>query len=199
MLHGGSVVGALAVVNAAGSPVDRNTGELYGTRFGLSGEFAGLARPGKADLDAWRPSSGGAVFNTTVGVLATDAALTKAQCARLAGAGHDGLARAIRPAHTMIDGDAVFALGGGGEPADFGMLQELLTAAADAFSRAIVHGILAATGRSGAPSYRVVFPSIFRSLCKANSALLWSDHRRPGSRRTLAPTYMTPTGPQGGS
>ena len=165
VLEGGPVVGALAVVNAAGSPVDRETGELYGARFRLSGEFTGLRVPEQADLDAWRPPGRGAVFNTTIGVLATDAALTKAQCARLAGAGHDGLARAIRPAHTMIDGDAVFGLGGGrGGPADLAVFQDLLGAAADVFSRAIAHAILAAPGRPGAASYREVFGSAVRSL-----------------------------------
>jgi L-aminopeptidase/D-esterase-like protein len=159
----GLTVGALAAVNAAGSPVDPQTGELYGARFRLSGEFAGLATPDRADLDAWRPPTGGAVFNTTIGVLATDAPLTKAQCARLAGAGHDGLARAVRPAHTMVDGDTVFGLGGGGEPAAVAVFQELLGAAADAFSRAVAHAVLAATGRPGVPSYREVFASAARS------------------------------------
>jgi len=164
VLSRGLTVGALAVVNAAGSPADPDTGELYGARVRLPGEFAGLAAPNEAELAAWRPATGGAVFNTTIGMLATDVALTKAQCARLAGAGHDGLARAVRPAHTMVDGDAVFGLArGGGEPVDLGAFQELLGAAADAFSRAVAHAILAAAGWPGAPSYRDVFPSAVRS------------------------------------
>ena len=169
VLAAGRTVGALAVVNAAGSPVDPQTGELYGARCGLPGEFAGLARPDRADLEAWWPPEsggavGGALLNTTVGVLATDAPLTKAQCARLAGAGHDGIARAIRPAHTMVDGDTVFGLGGGGggEPASLAVFQELLGAAADAFSRAVVHAVLAAAGRPAAPAYRDVFASAVR-------------------------------------
>ena len=60
--------------------------------------------------------------NTTIGVIATDAPLTKAQCQRLAGAGHDGLARAIRPVHTMSDGDTLFALATGRRGADFNLL-----------------------------------------------------------------------------
>jgi putative pantetheine hydrolase len=185
VLAAGPTVGALAVVNAAGSPVDPATGELYGARYRLPGEFAGLARPDRADLEAWRPPGSGAAagsallnttLNTTIGVLATDAPLTKAQCARLAGAGHDGIARAIRPAHTMVDGDTVFGLGGGvgggvggaggglggGEPAGLAVFQELLGAAADAFSRAVVHAVLAAAGRPAAPSYRDVFASAVR-------------------------------------
>jgi L-aminopeptidase/D-esterase-like protein len=164
VLSSGATVGALAVVNAAGSPADPGTGELYATRFGLPGEFS-LATPSDADLAAWRPAAGGAVLNTTIGVLATDLALTKAQCARLAGAGHDGLARAIRPAHTMLDGDAVFALAhAGGGPAGLDVFQELLGAAADSFTRAIAYAILAAAGRPGAPSYLDVFPSAVATL-----------------------------------
>ncbi|HUK67875.1 MAG TPA: P1 family peptidase [Streptosporangiaceae bacterium] len=165
VLSSGPTVGALAVVNAAGSPADSGTGELCGARFALPGEFGGLMAPDQAELAAWRPNAGGAVFNTTIGVLATDVVLTKAQCARLAGAGHDGLARAIRPAHTMVDGDAVFGLArGGAGAAGLGVFQELLGAAADAFARAMAHAILAAAGRPDAPSYRDVFPSAVRSL-----------------------------------
>ncbi len=164
VLSSGRTVGALAVVNAAGSPVDPRTGELYGARYGVPGEFRGLMVPDQAELAAWRRTDRGAVFNTTIGVLATDVALTNAQCARLAGSGHDGLARAIRPAHTMVDGDAVFGLARcGDEPAGLGVFQELLGAAADAFARAMAHAILAAAGRPGAPSYRDVFPSAVRS------------------------------------
>jgi putative pantetheine hydrolase len=103
----------------------------------------------------------GIIFNTTIGVVATDAALTKAQCARLAAAAQDGLARAIRPAHTMLDGDTIFALASGnGDPARAGEFHDLFGAAADAFSRAIVHAVLAASGRMDAPSYLDVFPSV---------------------------------------
>ncbi len=172
ILPEGPMVAALAVVNASGSAVDPATGELYGARFGLDGEFTALAAPAGAELAAWQgrvraadrrgTEGGGDLFNTTIGVLATDASLSKAQCARLAGAGHDGIARAIRPAHTMVDGDTVFGLAGGGSaPADLGVFQPLLAAAADAFSRAVVHAILAADGRPGTPSYRDVFPSAF--------------------------------------
>lgn len=174
VLPGGVTVAALAVVNASGSPADPVTGELYGTRFGLDGEFAEVAAPTAAELAAWRrnggypsgtagPGSegpGGPPFNTTIGVLATDAGLSKAQCARLAVAGHDGIARAIRPAHTMVDGDTVFGLScADGGPAGLGEFQPLLGVAADVFSRAIAHAVLAATGRPGTPSYRDVFPS----------------------------------------
>ena len=107
-------------------------------------------------------------LNTTLGVVATDVALSKAQCAKAAGTAHDGLARAVRPAHTMFDGDTVFALATGTRPApDAQQLHHVLVAAADCFARAVVHAVLAATGTRTAaglwPSYREAFPSAFPS------------------------------------
>ncbi|PZG07351.1 P1 family peptidase, partial [Nonomuraea aridisoli] len=111
---------------------------------------------------AWNPVKGPS-FNTTIGVVATDLALTKAQCGKLAAVAHDGLARAIRPAHTMTDGDTIFALATCARPApDHDTFQDVLAAAADAFSRAVAHAVLAATGREGAPTYLDVFPSAVR-------------------------------------
>ena len=82
--------------------------------------------------------------NTTIGVVATDAPLTKAQCQRLAGAGHDGLARAIRPVHTMSDGDTLFALSTGMAGAlDFNVL---CTMAGEAVARACVNAVQSAQG-----------------------------------------------------
>ena len=82
--------------------------------------------------------------NTTIGIVATDAPLTKAQARRLAGAGHDGLARAIRPVHTMSDGDTLFALATGQTRAlDF---NALCVMAAEAAARACVNAVRAAHG-----------------------------------------------------
>jgi putative pantetheine hydrolase len=162
VLRDGTTVAALVVVNPAGSPVDPDTGQLYAVRHGLPGEFR-LGTPHPEDARAWRsrqPESGIVSFNTVVGLVATDAGLSKAQCARLATAGHDGLARAVRPAHTMIDGDALFGLAtGAATPPSLTGLNALLAAGADTVTRAIGHGILAATGRPDAPSYRQIFPS----------------------------------------
>jgi putative pantetheine hydrolase len=161
-------VAALAAVNSAGSVADPRTGILYGALHGLPGEFDWLAPPSAAELRAGAgrlsPYPRGGPLNTTIGVVATDAALTKAQCARLAGAGHDGMARAIRPAHSMFDGDTVFALATGDAPAPGPMeLHAILTAAADCFARAIVHAVLSAapvTTKDGTwPSYLSLFPS----------------------------------------
>ncbi len=172
VLDDGTTVAALAVVNAVGSAVDLRTGELYGARHLLPGELPGLLPPEPADLAAAleaaaAPTQPGPSLATTIGVLATDRTLTKAQCQKLAGIGHDGLARAIDPVHTMVDGDTVFALATGTaaapDPADF---HRLLSAAGDVLTRAIVHGVLAATtvetpaGRLRC--YRDAFPSAFR-------------------------------------
>ena len=162
LLSGGTTVAALVVVNAVGATADPMTGELYGARFGLPGEF-GLTVPSEGPL----PGSGSAPpLATTIGVIATDATLTKAQCAKVAGVGHDGLARAVRPVHSMFDGDTLFSLATGAEPGpDPAALHELLTAAADCVSRAVVHAMLAAvtvTTPAGTwPAYRDVYPSAF--------------------------------------
>lgn len=154
----GVTVAALAVVNAAGSPVDLDTGELYAARLALPGEYPPLGPVHAGRLAAWRSGlAGPGSFNTVIGVVATDVVLTKAQCARLAGAGHDGLARAVRPAHLMTDGDAIFGLATATAAApDLLGFNTLLGTAADVFARAIGHAVLAATGWPGVPSYREV-------------------------------------------
>jgi putative pantetheine hydrolase len=155
-------VGALVVANPAGSVLDPGCGVLSGTRYGLPGEFDHVGPPAPDEVAAWRETPMTS-FNTTIGVVATDLTLSKAQCAKFAAVAHDGLARAIRPAHTMVDGDTIFGLAtcAGPAPGD-AVLHDLLAAAADVFSRAIVHAVLAATGRPGAPAYLDVFPSALR-------------------------------------
>ncbi|HQF03463.1 MAG TPA: P1 family peptidase [Phycicoccus sp.] len=152
VLESGVTVGALVAINAVGSPVDPHSGELLGRRLGLAGEFDDVA---PANLQAaqgyWAQRAAGAAamraaMATTIGVVATDATLTKAQCQKLAGVCHDGMARAISPVHTAYDGDTLFALATGARPAPNGLdLVDLQTAAADCVSRAIVHAMLAAT------------------------------------------------------
>jgi L-aminopeptidase/D-esterase-like protein len=130
-LADGSVVGALAVVNAVGDVVDGKGNVVAGA----SGE--------SGPLDAWRAILGGAEpravpLNTTLGVIATNARLDKAQCRQLAGSGHDGLAMAIRPVHTPYDGDTVFALSTGERPAD---MLRLGVAATEALRRAVERAV----------------------------------------------------------
>ncbi len=144
----GFTVAALVVVNAAGSAVDPATGTLLGARHGLAGEFAvpevgEAARAALRALPRRRPAFGTA---TTIGVVATDATLDKAGCARLAGMGHDGLARALAPVHTATDGDTIFGLATCTRPApDHPGLVALQAAAADVVSRAVVRAVLAAS------------------------------------------------------
>lgn len=170
VLGSGAVVAALVVLNAAGSAVCPATGELYGARFGLPGEFADLAPPDAGELAAARNAglprgpTLGALRATTLSVLATDLTLTKAECATLAAMGADGLARAVNPVHTLVDGDTSFALSTTARPAPGQVeLYELLAVGADCVTRAIVHAVLAAepvrTPAGEWPSYRALFPS----------------------------------------
>ena len=176
VLPGGTTIGALVVLNATGSCVDLSTGELYAVRFGLPGEFPAVTGVLPEELaEARRLAEVGgrlgdsgteAVLATTIGVVATDATLTKAQCAKVAGITHDGLARAIRPVHTMFDGDTMFTMATGERPApDTQGLQLLLHVAGDCVTRAIGHAMLAAgtvtTPAATLRSYRDVFASAF--------------------------------------
>lgn len=160
----GATVGALVVANPSGDAVDLATGLPFGAEFGLPGEF-GLRAPGPTDVDAaaarLATTAGAGPLNTTIGVVATDAALTRPQCRRLAMAAHDGLARAVRPAHTLFDGDTVFALATGTAEAPAGPagVNALAAAAADAVARAVAHAVLSATSLAGVPDYRQLWPS----------------------------------------
>src|SRR5699024_2822529 len=107
----GATVGALVVANPVGTVVDTADGLPWGARSELAGEFPALrpapdapARERLAELAAK-----GTLLNTTIGVVATDAALSAASCRRLATAAHDGLARAVRPAPSPLGGDPAFA------------------------------------------------------------------------------------------
>jgi L-aminopeptidase/D-esterase-like protein len=144
----GATVAALATVNAAGSAVDPDTGSLLGARLGLPREFAvpPVDDGGRAALRALVPTGGPRLGTaTTLVVVATDATLDKAGCARLATMGHDGLARTLSPVHTLVDGDVVFGLATGTRPTpDHAALLALHAAAANVVSRAVVHAVLAA-------------------------------------------------------
>jgi L-aminopeptidase/D-esterase-like protein len=123
-LRDGATVGVLVVVNSFGDIVDPATGEiLAGARRPDGGGWLNTSRElaqASSDPARVKPASGSfpAVENTTLAVVATDAALSKAQARRIASMAHDGLARAIRPVHTMFDGDTVFALSTGSAKAD---------------------------------------------------------------------------------
>jgi len=149
-LPNGLVVGAIVAVNAVGDIVDPATGEVV----------AGVrTEDGKALADARRLLRAGQLFevhparNTTIGVVATNARLTKVEATKVAQMAHDGYARAISVVHTMSDGDTVFALATGtlGEGANASLVGAL---AADAMAEAIVRAARAATGIPGYPAAR---------------------------------------------
>lgn len=174
VLDGGVTVAALVAVNAAGRVVDPATGVLFGSDALLPGEL-GLRRPTRAEATGVAAvSPAPPPLNTTIGVVTTDADLTKAECRKLAGAAHDGLARAVRPAHSMFDGDTFFALATGARPlaraddADDawlsprrrgGALNALLAAAADVVARAVVRGVVLASSTPAHPAYLDLCPS----------------------------------------
>lgn len=131
-LPGGIIVAALVVVNAMGDVYDHHSGRI----------IAGLNRDGK-HLDtmamlaspAAAPAAGA---NTTIGVVATNAKLTREEANRLATLGHDGLALAIRPVHTPFDGDTLFGLSTGEIPIeDKSALFPIFAAAAEVTAKAV--------------------------------------------------------------
>ncbi len=148
-LGGGLAVGALMVVNAVGGVHDPDTGELVAGARNPDGGMSGWLEL----LDTPSSSAGAlpAGESTTIGVVATNAALTKEQANKLAAVAHDGIALAVRPAHTMSDGDTLFALATGAHEghADF---DRICAAATMVVGRAIVRGVRQASGLGGFPS-----------------------------------------------
>lgn len=141
----GVTVGALVACNALGDVIDPDTGQVIaGAR---TADGASLLNIRRAILAGELPTPLLAGTNTTIGVIATDAILTKAQAHRLAQVAHDGLARSINPVHTLSDGDALFTLGTGQSGKTAGMMV-LGTLAAEVTARAVVRAIRAARGAS---------------------------------------------------
>ena len=142
----GHIVGALAVVNAAGSALIDRGPWFWAAPYERDGEFGGRGFPPAFAANAFDPRTKGNVReNTTLVVVATDAALTKAQAKRLAVMAQSGLSRAIYPVHTPLDGDVAFAASTGRRPladALFGLTQ-LGTLAANVVARAIARGVFA--------------------------------------------------------
>ncbi|WP_374982743.1 P1 family peptidase [Streptomyces fradiae] len=175
----GVTVAALVVVNAVGSAVDPSTGVLHGA-YG-DPVFAADGTPGRPAypdpevhaaaarrLAEAKERSSTPSLNTTLAVVGTDAVLTRAQAQKVAGVAHNGIARAVRPAHLLNDGDTVFTLATGARPLAEGReplaLNAVLVAAADVVSRAIVRAVLGARPTSGTggdfPSYRSLYGTL---------------------------------------
>jgi L-aminopeptidase/D-esterase-like protein len=149
-LPGGIVVAALVAVNAAGNVMDPSTGQfIAGGRSDDGRSIADLRQLLRTNV---RPA-GRPMENTTLGVVATNVALTKVQATRLAQVAHDGFARAIYPAHTSVDGDAIFALSTATHNGAAN-IDQLGALAADVVAEAIVRAVRAATGIPGYPAAR---------------------------------------------
>ena len=158
----GVTVGALIACNAVGDVYHPRSGQLLaGCRSSDGRQLLGAR---DALLQGHAPQSLLAGSNTTIGVIATDMALTKAQAQRLATVGHDGLARAINPVHTMSDGDTLFALGTGQAPKALDLMT-LFTLAAEAVAIATARAVLLAralpvAGQTPAPSWADMPPCL---------------------------------------
>jgi len=145
---GAITIGAIVAVNAVGDVIDPATGQVVAGARDAEGR-----RPLGATAAILRgelPASMQAGMATTIGVVATDATLTKAQCQRLAGSAHDGLARSIDPIHTMADGDTVFALATGksGLP---GNMMALGAIVPHVMAAAVLRAVRAAKGIAPSP------------------------------------------------
>ncbi len=148
----GIVIGALVAVNCWGEVSDPDTGQVIaGPRGEKPGVFAGTLEAMRAAPPLSPFLTAAAPENTTLGVVATDAVLTKEDAYRLAIMAQAGLARTIRPAHSPVDGDTMFALATGRNHEQTDLLQ-LGTLAARAVERAIVRAVMSATGLAGVPS-----------------------------------------------
>ncbi len=147
----GVVVAALVAVNAVGDVIDPATGQiLAGARRPLIGGFADSMKFAESSLgQILRAQSSGE--NTTLAVVATNVALTKSGATKVAQMAHDGLARTIRPIHTPLDGDTIFALSLGDRQGDPGLVGAV---AAEVLATAVVRAIRAATGLHGIPAAR---------------------------------------------
>jgi L-aminopeptidase/D-esterase-like protein len=140
-------VAAIVAVNAVGEIVDSKDGAVIAGPRGEDGSFLDtfeLLKRGFVD--------GAGAGNTTIGVVATNARLTKEETNRLATAAHDGLARAIRPAHTLVDGDTIFGLATGDVAVTAAGVRAVEAFAPRTVERAILKAVLAAKSLAGVPS-----------------------------------------------
>jgi len=150
-LSSGHMVGALVAVNALGSAVVGEGPHFHAAPCEMAAEFGGLGPAPGFPPPAPPVTKLAQPGNTTLGIVATDAALSRAQCTRLAISAHDGIARALMPAHTPLDGDLVFAVSTGARPLTdplAGTL-ELGHAAAICVARAIARAVFEATSQPG--------------------------------------------------
>ena len=159
-IGGGVIVGAIVAVNAFGDVISPQTGAiLAGARsaqvgplkIGEEGDFANT-------LHTMQTLSGRTIMkvatrdNTVIGAVATNAKLTKAEATKVAQMAQDGLARTIRPAHTMLDGDTIFAISTGNKKADVSTIGAF---AAEVMAQAILRGTEEAKSAGGLPGLKL--------------------------------------------
>jgi L-aminopeptidase/D-esterase-like protein len=132
----GVVIGALVAVNAIGDVVDPKSGKV----------IAGLRSGSTLEALKRNQTQSAIKSNTVIGIIATDAKLTKAQATKVAQMAQDGLARVIRPAHTMLDGDTIFALATGEKSADVSMVGAF---AAEVMAESIIRAVKMAASAGG--------------------------------------------------
>ena len=164
-LADGTIVAALAVMNPVGTMVNSATGMPWGAECLLPGEL-GLRAPRRAEVVAAQRAAAApvATFNTSLIVIATDAALSKPECQRLATVAHDGLAITVRPVHTLVDGDTCFAVATGTRALDPELprhraVNDVLSVAATTVARAAVRALVLASSVAGIEAYRDRYPS----------------------------------------
>ncbi|MEJ6404203.1 P1 family peptidase [Yoonia sp. 2307UL14-13] len=167
ILPDGTTVGALVAVNPLGSVTTPGDRHFWAAPFEMEGEFGGIGPdtitdyvlPAVSRKEEAMMQAVSERMNTTIAIVATDAPLTKTQCHRLAVTAHDGIARAIVPAHTPHDGDLVFGIAMGDETGvDRQRMRDIGAVAAICLSRAICRGVYAATPAKGdiMPTYRTM-------------------------------------------
>lgn len=148
-LPNGLVVGALVVVNAVGHVVEPQTGEILAGPRDEEGQIQDSVEMMKAR--AFSPIPPGT--NTTIAVVASNATFTKAEAKKVAQMAHDGLARTIRPIHTMFDGDTIFAVSTGGIETSVDLVGTL---SADVLAEAVIRAVKSAAAAGGLPSHNSI-------------------------------------------
>ena len=160
IMDSGITAAALVAVNSDGSVINPASGRPWEIGLEIEGEFG---RQGKRTVILPPPPENDPARNTTLGIVATDAVLTKGQAQKIAQMAHDGIARAIRPSHTMFEGDTIFCLTTGKQELPevsgyYGTPQaravsDIGHAAADCISRAIIRAILTAKSTAGMTAF----------------------------------------------
>lgn len=146
----GLVVAAIVAVNAVGDVMDHQSGKILAGARTADGKRLRNIMAGLLDGTAFRPQS---AANTTIGIVATNATLTKNEANKMAQMAHDGLARSIAPVHTGMDGDAVFAAATGGLSLKVD-ISRVGALGAEALARAVKQAVLTATSIPGYPAHR---------------------------------------------